>query len=93
MQTGFAGSRIALTRDGARSWKICENGLPAPDKWQSAVEGMTLEEWDSSFSAFVGTTSGEVFATDDGGASWSQIARGLAPISKGLHYALLNRPS
>jgi photosystem II stability/assembly factor-like uncharacterized protein len=93
MQTGFAGSRIAITRDGARSWEICENGLPGPDKWQSAIEGMTLEEWDPSFSAFVGTTSGEVFATDDGGASWSQIASGLAPISKGLHYVLLNRPS
>jgi photosystem II stability/assembly factor-like uncharacterized protein len=91
MQTGFAGSRIAISRDGAHSWQLLRNGLPAPDKWQSAIEAMTLEEWGSSFSAFVGTTSGEVFATDDGGENWSQIAKGLAPISKGLHYMVLNR--
>ena len=91
MQTGFAGSRIALSRDGARSWRLLGNGLPAPDKWQSAIEAMTLEEWGASFSAFVGTTSGEVFATDDSGENWSQIATGLAPISKGLHYMALHR--
>ena len=91
MQKPFAGSRIGLSVDGAKSWRLFGNGLPAPDQWQSAIEAMTLEEWGSSFSAFVGTTAGEVFATDDGGANWSLIARGLAPISKGLHYALLNR--
>src|SRR5208282_73033 len=91
MQTGFAGSRIALSRDGGHSWQILGNGLPAPDKWQSAIEAMTLEEWGASFSAFVGTTSGEVFATDNGGENWSQIASGLAPISKGLHYMVLHR--
>ncbi|HEY6420664.1 MAG TPA: hypothetical protein VIX59_16850 [Candidatus Binataceae bacterium] len=91
MQTGFAGSRIAISRDGARSWQLLGNGLPAPDKWQSAIEAMTLEEWGTSFSAFVGTTSGEIFATDDGGENWALIANGLAPISKGLHYMVLNR--
>ena len=91
MQKPFAASRISLSVDGAKSWRLLGNGLPAPDQWQSAIEAMTLEEWGSSFSAFVGTTAGEVFATDDGGANWSLIASGLAPISKGLHYALLNR--
>jgi photosystem II stability/assembly factor-like uncharacterized protein len=91
LQTGFAGSRIVLSGDGARSWRVLGNGLPAPDKWQSAIEAMTLEEWGASFSAFVGTTSGEVFATDDGGEHWSSIATGLAPISKWLHYMVLNR--
>jgi photosystem II stability/assembly factor-like uncharacterized protein len=91
MQTAFAGSRITLSRDGARSWQVLSNGLPAPDKWKSAIEAMTLEEWGASFSAFVGTTSGEVFATDNSGEEWSQIASGLAPISKGLHHMLLNR--
>jgi|SRR5208282_402351 len=91
MRTGFAGSRIALSRDGARSWQVLGNGLPAPENWQSAIEAMTLEEWGASFSAFAGTTSGEIFATDDGGENWSQIASGLAPISKGLHYMALHR--
>ncbi len=91
MQTAFAGSRIGLSRDHGRTWKILSGGLPAPEQWRSAVEAMTLEEWDDSFSVFAGTTSGEVFATDDGGETWSLIASGLAPISKGLHYMVLNR--
>lgn len=89
MQKGFAASRIAISRDGARTWDLFRHGLPATDQWQSAIEAMTLEEWGSSFSIFAGTTAGEVFATEDGGQSWRQIANGLAPISKGLHYMVL----
>ena len=91
MRTGFAGSRIGLSRDRGRSWQILAGGLPAPDQWRSAIEAMTLEECATSFSVFAGTTSGEVFATDDSGETWSLIASGLAPISKGLHYMALNR--
>ena len=84
-------TREAFVADPGPLFSYRGNGLPAPDQWQSAIEAMTLEEWGSSFSAFVGTTAGQVFATDDSGANWSLIASGLAPISKGLHYALLNR--
>ncbi|HXW83358.1 MAG TPA: hypothetical protein VEJ86_03065 [Candidatus Binataceae bacterium] len=90
-QTGFAGSRIGLSRDRGKSWQILRGGLPSPEEWRSAIEAMTLEEHGGSFSAFVGTTSGEVFASDDSGESWSLIASGIGPISKGMHYAVLNR--
>ena len=52
---------------------------------------MCLEEWGQSCSVFAATTSGEVYASDNGGDSWSLIAVGLAPISKGAHYRLLER--
>ena len=56
---------------------------------QSAVEAMSLEDWGESFSVFAATASGEVWCSEDGGDSWSQIAGNLPPISKGNHYALL----
>ena len=90
-QTGSAGSRIGCSRDAGRTWEIMRNGLPAPEQWQSSIEAMSLEEWGSSFSVFVATTAGEVFASDDGGESWALIANGLAPISKWMHYRVLNR--
>jgi hypothetical protein len=89
LQSGFAGSRISLSRDRGHSWQVLDGGLPDPSGWRSAIEAMSLEEWGESFSAFAGTTSGEVFATDDGGERWSLIASGLAPISKGMHYLVL----
>ncbi|HYB91710.1 MAG TPA: hypothetical protein VEC38_11770 [Candidatus Binataceae bacterium] len=91
MRSGFAGSRIGISRDRGRTWQILAGGLPAPDEWRSAIEAMTLEESGASFSAFAGTTSGEVFASDDSGDTWSLIASGIGPISKGLHYMALNR--
>jgi photosystem II stability/assembly factor-like uncharacterized protein len=89
--TGFAGSRITRSRDGGRTWEILRNGLPSPERWQAAIEAMCLEEWGQSCSVFAATTSGEVYASDNGGDSWSLIAIGLAPISKGAHYRLLER--
>ena len=47
---------------------------------------MALEDYGSSFSLFAGTTSGEVYVSDDGGESWTQAVTGLAPISKAGHY-------
>jgi photosystem II stability/assembly factor-like uncharacterized protein len=91
VKTNFAGSRITRSRDGGRTWEILRHGLPSPERWQSAIEAMCLEDWRESFSVIAATTSGEVYATDDGGDSWSLIARDLAPISKGEHYRLLRK--
>jgi len=88
--THFAGSRMARSRDGGRSWQIVGNGFPAPDQMQASVEAMCLEDRGSSFSLFVGTTIGEVWASDDGAENWTAIARGLAPVSKGAHAHILN---
>jgi hypothetical protein len=53
------------------------------------MEAMSFEDWGESFSIFAGTTSGEVYASEDGGATWSLIVDGLAPISKAGHYRQL----
>jgi hypothetical protein len=50
------------------------------------VEALSLAAWPGGFDVFAGTTDGDVFTTADQGESWSRIAGGLAPVSKGRHY-------
>ncbi len=89
LDTHFAGSSIARSRDGGRTWEVLRNGLP--DRLPSSIEALCLEDWGESCSVFAGTTDGEVFSSDDGGDHWSPIISGLAPISKEGHYRTLGR--
>jgi photosystem II stability/assembly factor-like uncharacterized protein len=82
-----AGSRISRSGDGGKTWQVLSNGLP--DRLQGSIEAMSLEDWGESFSVFAATATGEVWGSDDGGQSWSEIISGLAPISKGNHYVNL----
>jgi photosystem II stability/assembly factor-like uncharacterized protein len=85
--TGYAGTRISRSEDGGKTWSAITNGMP--DRLQSSIEAMCLEDWGESFAVFAATTAGEVFASEDGGATWSLIVEGLAPISKAGHYHAL----
>ena len=84
----FAGSRISRSTDGGRTWEVLANGLP--DRVRSAFEAMSLEDWGESFSVFAATANGEVWCSDDGGETWSEIFSDLAPVSKGTHHKLLS---
>jgi len=81
----FAGSRVSKSTDGGRTWQVLHQGLP--DRLRPAFEAMCLEDWGDSFSLFAATATGEVWCSDDGGEHWSEVVTGLAPISKGDHYA------
>ncbi len=81
----YAGTRISRSSDGGETWQHMRNGLP--DRLQTAVEAMCLEDWGDSFSLFAATATGEIWSSEDGGEHWSEIITGLAPISKGSHYA------
>jgi photosystem II stability/assembly factor-like uncharacterized protein len=83
-ESRFAGTRISRSRDGGETWEILTNGLP--DRMQSSIEAMSLEDWGGGLSLFAATTSGEIFCSDDAGDHWSLIVSGLAPISKAGHY-------
>lgn len=83
----YAGTRISRSEDGGETWTPVTNGMP--DRLQSSIEAMCLDDWGDSFSVFAATTSGEVFASEDGGESWSLIVEGLAPVSKAGHYHAL----
>jgi photosystem II stability/assembly factor-like uncharacterized protein len=80
-----AESRISKSVDGGRTWEPVSCGFPDP--LPTAFEAMCLEDWGESFSIFAATATGEVWCSDDGGEHWTEIFRGLAPVSKGNHYA------
>jgi photosystem II stability/assembly factor-like uncharacterized protein len=88
-KNGTADSRIARSRDGGKRWEILSEGFPTHIRGN--VEAMVMEVWDQSFGLFAGTTDGDVFYSDDEGERWIKIIAGLPPISKHLHYNLLQQ--
>ena len=83
-ESHFAGARISRSTDGGRTWEPLRGGLP--DRLQSSIEAISLEDHGDSYSLFVGTTAGEVWNSEDGGDTWTAIITGLAPISKSGHF-------
>lgn len=81
----YAGSRISRSIDGGRTWQTVPHGFP--HRLRPAFEAMCLEDWGASFSVLGATATGEVWCSDDGGEHWREVLSGLAPISKGSHYA------
>ena len=76
-----AGGRIGVwrTRDAGASWEQLTNGLPAP-AWTGVLR--EASSWDGldPNGLYFGTQSGSVFASADGGDSWSEVARQLPPV-------------
>ena len=79
-----ADGTIARSVDRGRSWSDASRGLP--DDRRANIEAMSLSAYAGGFTLFAGTTDGNVFASEDEAASWTQIAGGLAPVTKGRHY-------
>jgi photosystem II stability/assembly factor-like uncharacterized protein len=86
-RTHDADAGIARSRDGGRTWELLTRGLP--EHIYGNMEAMSMSVWPDGFAMFAGTTDGDVFASEDQGESWSRIAGGLAPVSKGGHYRAL----
>jgi hypothetical protein len=70
---------VYRTRDGGSSWELSSNGLP--DRAWAAVmrEGLSFDRLEP-FGIYLGTQSGSVFATTDGGDSWTEAASQLPAI-------------
>ncbi len=73
--------RVYATRDGGSTWTALAQGLPQRDAYLTVLrlafagvgEGRSLQ-------LYFGATSGEVFGSHDGGATWASIATRLPPI-------------
>jgi len=71
---------VARTRDGGRSFETLSRGLPQRDTYDLvyrhaldvAADGETLA---------MGSTTGHLWSSDDGGGGWSLIAGNLPPIA------------
>lgn len=72
--------RVYRTTDGGTSWEALEKGLPQQGAWLTVLrDGFTADSFDPA-GLYVGTRTGEIFASADAGESWREVARHLPPV-------------
>jgi len=68
------------TRNGGRSWTRLDGGLPRADAWWTVKRQAMAADAGDPVGLYVGTTSGELWASRDEGGRWACIARHLPEI-------------
>ncbi len=68
-----------VTRDAGGSWTRCDSGLPATAWFTVKRQAMTVDR-EPEIGVYFGTTSGELWASTDEGATWACIASHLPEI-------------
>jgi hypothetical protein len=72
--------RVFRSRDGGRHWASASDGLPQQDVYVTVLrEAMDCDD-SSPCGVYFGTSSGHLFASRDGGASWVCVAAFLPRI-------------
>ncbi|MBT9525621.1 MAG: exo-alpha-sialidase, partial [Rhizobacter sp.] len=70
---------VNRTRDGGRSFETLRKGLPQKDCYDLVYRhGLAVD--DSGTSLLMGSTTGNLWASDDGGDSWLSVSTHLPPI-------------
>jgi hypothetical protein len=54
-------------------------------------EALAIEVWPNGYAVVTASTEGDVFSSEDEGASWTEVARGLPGVSKAGHYRNIPR--
>lgn len=83
-ETRIAYAGVQTTTDEGRTWRELDDGLPKPAA--AAFEAMALHSWPGGFQLVIGTATGEIYLSEDEGASWQRIAENVSPVSKDGHY-------
>jgi photosystem II stability/assembly factor-like uncharacterized protein len=84
MRTNRADPVIFKSTDRGDSWIELDNGLPKPVG--VAYEAMGQHVWPGGYMLTVAGADGRIWTSEDRGASWTQVATRLAPVSKDHHY-------
>src|SRR2546428_710094 len=66
---------VYVTKNGGKSWARQDKGFPRSDAWWTVKRQAMTADAHEPVGLYFGTTSGEVWASRTGGASWA----GLAP--------------
>ena len=73
--------RVYETRDAGASWTARGDGLPSEDAYLTILrEAMDWTGEGERLELYFGATSGAVFGSADGGASWFEAAADLPPV-------------
>ncbi len=71
---------VARTRDGARSFEVLTEGLPQSDAYDLVYRhGLAVDETGSRLA--MGSTTGHLWVSENGGDGWTLVAGHLPPIS------------
>ena len=77
------------TRDAGSSWEQLTKGLPQSDAHLGVLrQGMSNDRYDMP-GYYFGTSTGQVFASNDDGDSWIEAAKYLPAISS-VHAAIVD---
>jgi photosystem II stability/assembly factor-like uncharacterized protein len=69
------------THDGGSSWRRLDSGLPERNAYLGVLrEGLAIDDLDSP-GLYFGTSTGQVFASNDEGETWSAAASYLPGIA------------
>jgi photosystem II stability/assembly factor-like uncharacterized protein len=69
------------TEDGGSTWRRADQGLPQRDAWLGVLrEGMAGDTYDVP-GYYFGTSTGQIYASNDDAASWQEIVSYLPAIS------------
>jgi photosystem II stability/assembly factor-like uncharacterized protein len=74
--------RVFETTDGGNRWTARGSGLPERDAYLTVLRQAFCcdDRGGSDLGLYFGATSGDLFGSADGGATWSTVARYLPPI-------------
>ena len=73
--------RVYETRDAGASWTARQEGLPQEDAYITLLRQAFCHDGRDPLGLYFGATSGEVFASADGGHTWTTAADHLPPIT------------
>jgi photosystem II stability/assembly factor-like uncharacterized protein len=72
--------RVYESRDGGGEWRALADGLPQKDAYLTVLRQAFTGDGRDPLGLFFGATSGDVFGSADGGASWFTAATHLPPV-------------
>jgi photosystem II stability/assembly factor-like uncharacterized protein len=79
-----ANPAVLKSTDGGRTWREPRTGLPTPIV--GSIEALSQHHHPDGTTLMFATGTGEVYASEDAGESWTRLVAGLAAVSKAGHY-------
>lgn len=72
--------RVYETRDRGATWEARGDGLPQDGAYLTVLRQAFAGDGGDPLGLYFGATSGELFGSGDGGATWRTVARRLPPV-------------